>query len=96
MASDTLFVVEPGDNRQAQIESLDLGETVSITRRIGSDMGINRDQIAQHFHQLRGTLDQQVKRAKRKVPGGKFIVENGSFITYSGAIMLSAVCTRIA
>lgn len=93
-AQDSLFVVPRADNRQSQIEALDIGETISISRRISTDMGVTREQISAHTHQLRGILDQQVSRAKRKVRGSKFIVENGSFITNGGAMMLCVVCTR--
>lgn len=95
MPADTMFVVPRTENRQAQIEAMDLGDTVSISRRVDLSMGLPEDAIKDHTHQLRGILDQQATRARRKVRGSKFTVENGNFITRAGALMIVAVCTRV-
>ena len=95
MAEDTMFVVPRTENRQSQIETMELGDTVTVSRRIDLTMGLAEDTVREHNHQIRGILDQQATRARRKVKGNKYIVENGSFVTRSGALMLVAVCTRI-
>lgn len=95
MAEDTMFVVPRTENRQTQIEAMDLGDTVSISRRVDLTMGLAEDAVKNHTHQIRGILDQQATRARRKVRGSKYVVENGSFVTRSGALMIVAVCTRI-
>lgn len=95
MPEDTMFVIGRKENRQSQIEAMDLGDTVSISRRVDMTMGIADTAIRDHMHQIRGILDQQASRAKRKIKGSKYTVENGTFITRSGALMLVAVCTRV-
>lgn len=95
MPEDTMFVVPRKDNRQTQIEAMELGDTISISRRVDLTMGIAEDAIKDHNHQIRGILDQQASRARRRIRGSKFTVENGTFLTRSGALMLVAVCTRV-
>lgn len=93
---DTLVVVPPADNRQKHIEMLEVGETVSIARRIDLAMGVPEGMIADHMHNLRSLLDVQARRARRKFTGRTYIVEGGDFVTRSSAIMLTAVLTRLA
>ena len=95
MTEDTMFDILPKENRQSKIEAMELGETISISRRLSLDMGITQEAVAEHVHQLRGILDQQATRARRRVPKAQYTVENGAFITRSGALVLSAICTRI-
>lgn len=92
--TDTHFEVAPKENRQAAIEGLDIGDCVSIARRIHLQFGIEKDGIQQHTDQVRGIMDQQTHRARRKTKGRKFKVEHGSFITRDGALIITAVCTR--
>lgn len=95
MPADTMFVIGQKENRQAQIDAMELGDTVSISRRIDLSMGIAPDTVKNHNHQIRGILDQQATRARRRSPGSKFIVENGKFVTRDDALILVAVITRI-
>jgi hypothetical protein len=93
---DTMFVISHGENRQRVIDAMEIGATVSMSVRLDTIMGLPEDAIANHMHMLRGNLDQQARRSRRKFPEKQFIVEGGSFIvTRSSAIMLVAVCTRL-
>lgn len=95
MAKDTSFVVSKKDNRQGQIESLEVGDSVAVSRRLTLDFGLPKDTMTAHMHNLRGTLDQQCARAKRKKQERRFIVESGNFLSRDGAIILVATATRI-
>ena len=95
MARDTMYVVPAKETRQAQIEAMEIGDSVSISRRLTLDMGITQDAIAEHTHQIRGIFDQQASRARKRVTGSQYMVENGAFITRGGALVITAVCTRI-
>lgn len=91
---DTLFVIQQRDDRMAQINAMEIGDTVCVARRLDTGFGIPEDAIKDNITQMRGVLDQQAIRARRRLPGKQFTVENGSFITRGGAIMLCAVLTR--
>lgn len=95
MTKDTSFAVSKKDNRQDQIERLEVGDSVSVSRRLTLDFGLPKDTMSAHMHNLRGTLDQQCARAKRKKQERKFIVESGNYLTREGAIVLVATATRI-
>lgn len=94
MSDQELYEVPEQENRQQQIENLELNETVSIARRIDLTFGIAPDMVAQHVKQVRGILDQQAHRARRKHKERQFKVENGSFLTREAAMMIVATCTR--
>lgn len=94
MATKEMYVIERADNRQAQIEALDIGDSVSIARRILMDYGIPKETISTYTEKMRGILDQQVHRARRRLKDRKYTVENGAFITRGGAVILTAVVTR--
>ena len=64
--NDTNFVVSKRDNRQDQIERLEIGDSVAVARRLSLDFGLPKDTITSHLHALRGTLDQQCSRVRRK------------------------------
>lgn len=95
MPRDTMVVVKPRESRQAMIEALDLGESVSISRRIELEAGLSQEAMQDLTHMLRASLDQQTGRARRNRRDVQYTVENGAFITRSGALVLTAVCTRI-
>lgn len=90
-----LYEVPDRENRQSQIETLPIGETISISRRVDLTFGTNPDALAAHTKQVRGILDQQTHRARRKYKANTYRVENGSFLTREGAIIIVAACTRI-
>lgn len=84
------------DSRQRQIEALEIGDSVAVARRVEIRYGIAEGALQAHRDQMRGIIDQQCHRARRKLPTRKFTVENGSFMTSAEAIMLVAVVTRTA
>lgn len=92
---DEVFEIEQKENRQAQIEQMDIGDTVSISRRVEMMHGFAEGAIAEHNRQLRGIADQQTHRARRRFKERKFKVENGSFMTREGALILTAAITRV-
>ena len=87
--------VGKANNRQAQIEKADIGDVVSLGRRVDLSFGLPDGLIAKHTETLRNTLDTQVHRARKKHPERRYTVENGHFLTRSGALMIVASCTRI-
>lgn len=94
MSDQELYEIPDRENRQQQIEMLDLNETVSIARRVDLTFGISPEVVAEHVKQVRGILDQQAHRARRKHKERKFKVENGQFLTREAAMMIVATCTR--
>lgn len=97
MAADQeLYEIPDRENRQTQIETLPIGETVSISRRVDLTFGVAPEALANHTKQVRGILDQQTHRARRKFKDHQYKVENGSFLTREGAIIITAACTRVA
>jgi len=80
--------------RQHEIDAMDIGETVSISRRIDLEFGISQADIMLHRQRLRGSLDQQAHRTRRKFRGKEFTVESVSAMTQTGALILTACCTR--
>lgn len=95
MQKDTMVVVEPKFNRQRAIDGMEIGDSVSISRRIELDYGIAKEVLNKHIQQLRSNLDQQATRAAARNKPSKYTVEVGSFISQSGALNVVAVCSRI-
>lgn len=96
MNSDSeVYLVDHKVDRQKQIEALELGDTISIARRVDLTFGISPEVITEHRRQLRGVMDVQCYRARRKVTTAEFKVENGSFLTTDAAMMIVATVTRI-
>lgn len=87
--------VVPKIDRQAQIDAADIGDVISIGRRIDLTFGLPDGLIAKHTDQMRGIMDTQALRARRRYPGRKYSVENGHFMTRSGALMVIVTCTRV-
>lgn len=92
---DESYVIEDRENRQRQIEQAEIGETVSIARRVSLQYGFAEGAIQHHNKQVRGVIDQQVHRARRRLKDKKYTVENGSFMTRDGALIIVAVATRV-
>lgn len=80
--------------RAAQIKRLDVGESVSVVRRIEIKYGFGEGALAHHAKQIRGIVDQQAHRARKQMPSRKFKVENGTFLTQDGALIICAAITR--
>lgn len=95
-ADNELYVVPIREDRQKQIETMDIGDTVSIARRIDLTFGIDPEKLTQHTKQVRGILDTQAHRARRKSKAREYTVENGSFLTKSGALLIVCTVTRIS
>lgn len=95
MSTKELYVIPRNESRQAQLEALAIGESVTISKRIEMEYGCPPGTIGNHSERLRGIMDQQVNRARRKRREYRYTVENGSFLTRSGAIILNVVATRI-
>jgi len=92
---DELYEISRKENRQQHIEALDIGDSIAITRRIEMQHGFAEGAITEHNKQVRGIMDQQAHRARRRQKAHKYKVENGSFMTRDGALIITAVCTRV-
>ena len=90
-----VYVIPKKLNRQLEIDTMDIGQTVSLARRIDLSYGISPEQAMDHSKQLRGILDQQTHRARRKDKSKQYVVENGNFISRGGAMVICATVSRI-
>lgn len=88
------YVIQPKENRQAQIEALALGESIAVAKRIDIQHGFPEGAIQVHSDRMRGTLDQQVYRARRRYTERRWTTETGYFLSRSGALIITAACTR--
>lgn len=92
---DEVYEISRKENRQDQIEHMDIGDTVSISRRIELQHGFAEGAISEHNKQVRGIADQQAHRARRRLKDHRYKVENGSFMTRDGALIVTAAITRV-
>ncbi len=92
---DEVYEISRKENRQDQIERMDIGDTVSISRRIELQHGFAEGAISEHNKQVRGIADQQAHRARRRLKDHRYKVENGSFMTRDGALIVTAAITRV-
>lgn len=92
--AEELYDIPEAEQRQAMIDQLPINESVAIARRIDLTFGTDPAKLAQHTKQVRGILDQQTHRTRRRLPKQQYKVENGSFLTRDGALMIVAVVTR--
>lgn len=83
-------------NRQRDIETMEIGETLSISYRIDLSFGIPDGAVQLHTDRVRSTLDAQATRAKKKIPGRQYVVENGHYISAREALIITAALTRTA
>ncbi len=81
-------------SRDSQVRALEPGSSISISDRIDTSYGVDPEGVSARTRQLRGIMDQSAHRARSAVKGSEYVVENGSFVTKAGAIILSAVVTR--
>jgi hypothetical protein len=89
------FELGPQDHtRAAQIGKLAVGDSVAVVRRVEIKYGFADGAIALHTRQIRGIADQQAHRARRQNPKRKYKVENGSFVTQDGSLILVASISR--
>lgn len=91
---EEVYEISRKENRQSQIEQMDIGDTVAIARRVEMQYGFAENAITEHNKQVRGIADQQAHRARRRLKDNKYKVENGSFMTRDGALIVVAVVTR--
>jgi len=89
------YEISKKENRQGQIESMDIGDTVAIARRVEMQYGFAEGAVTAHNQQVRGIADQQAHRARRRFPDRQFKVENGSFMTRDGSLIITAAVTRV-
>ncbi len=82
-------------SRDSQVRALEPGSSISISDRIDTSFGLDPAAVSARTRQLRGIMDQSAHRARKVINASEFVVENGSFVTKAGAIILSAVVTRI-
>lgn len=88
--------IEPDDEaptRQAQINGMEVGQSVALAHRMDLSFGIDRDAVTRMTKLLRGNLDQQANRA-RKATRNEYTVENGSYLTSAGALIVCCTVTR--
>lgn len=83
-------------SRDSQVRALEPGSSISISDRVDTSFGVDSEAISARTRQLRGIMDQSAHRARKAVVDSDYVVENGSFVTKAGAIILTAVVTRIS
>lgn len=85
-----------GKTRASALEDMMEGETISTSLRLPLDYGVNASEYSKHITRLRGTMDAQVARARRKNPGRTYVVENVAAITSRGdAMIVTVAATRL-
>lgn len=92
---EEFYEISRKENRQSQIEALDIGDTIAIARRVELQYGFAQNAITEHNKQVRGIADQQTHRARLRHKDRKFKVENGSYMTKDGALIITAAITRV-
>lgn len=82
-------------NRMAAIENLPIGESISICHRVDLTYGLTNDEKNKHTARLRGNLDSQVNKARRKYSARRYTVETLIAPTsQAAALVIVAVATR--
>jgi len=83
--------------RQDSIEQLEIGESIAEARRLDYTFGMSKDEVNTHLERLRGIIDSQVARARRKGDGRTYTVENiVGCASRSPAILISVIATRLS
>ena len=93
--AENMDEVSENPTRQAQINALDMGESIAVAHRMDLTFGIATDSISKMTRLLRGGLDKQANRARKSI-GAEYTVENGSYLTNAGAIVIVCTITRTA
>lgn len=93
---EDLDLISAHTNRQSLINKMEIGDTVSISRRVEMQYGFAPGAIAKHHNQLRGNLGQQADRARKLFKDREFKVECGSFMTSEGAMIVTAAISRLS
>lgn len=82
-------------SRAKAIENLEPGESLSIAKRVALDFGVTSDELTSIKDQLRGVIDGQVHRTRRKHTGRLYKTEIVSALTPQGAaLIIVCCCTR--
>ena len=82
-------------SRAQAIENLEPGESISISKRVALDFGITADEVVSIKDQLRGIMDGQVHRVRRKYSGRIYRTEIVSAVSPQGAgFIVTCCCTR--
>ncbi len=94
MAVEFTEQAEETQSRQSTINNMEVGESVSIAHRMDLTFGIEKDAVSSMSTLLRGNLDQQANRARKRT-GREYVVENGSYLTKAGALVVCCTVTRL-
>lgn len=94
MAGANENLTEDKTSRQQQINDMDVGDSISLSQRIDLSFGLTNGAVRETTALLRGTLDQQANRA-RKGTSKEYVVENGSYLTNAGALIVVCTISRI-
>ena len=95
MSSKQLHVIKPKDNRQAQIEALEVGSSVAIAQRVLINFGVADGVFKFHKDRLRAILEQQAIRARSRIAEARYTIEVGNYLSHVEAVLIVAVITRI-
>lgn len=79
---------------QRSVDSLEIGASYSEAVRLEARYGFDQATVAEMFKRMHDCIDPMCRRAKSK-DGRKHKVEQGSFVTREGAIILTVCATRI-
>lgn len=81
---------------QAQIDALDVNESVAKVQDIGVQALTEplSDVIARNNQQLRNSCSSRVARASRRSPGKSFSIELGTLLMPAGTLWTVAIITR--
>lgn len=83
------------DSQQKRIELMDIGDTISTSRRIDMTGGLDQKLLIDNRAFVRSTMDQQAQRARRKMRPADYIVELTEGLTRAGALIITAAITRV-
>ena len=95
MAGFEVNLTDDKMSRQQQINDMDVGDSISLSHRLDLSYGLADGAVRDITALLRGTLDQQANRA-RKGTSNEYKVENGSYLTTAGALIVVCTITRTA
>lgn len=95
MSDTEVYAIPKKENRQTALEALEIGETISITRRVAMQYGFPADVIRTHTEQMRGIFTQQCRRARQRRKEYVYKIETGNFVTADAALVIVAAATRM-
>lgn len=81
--------------QQRRIEAMDIGDTISVSRRLDLSFGLSHQALQEHRQDVRASMDQQAIRARRRMRPNDYTVELVESLTRSGVLIITAACTRV-